>query len=85
MLWAQVSNIVFDNAWKVCFVIFSIQDFHDSLDRSVACTLLLLGKASVLLEHPGNARLELQIVDIPHGQEDFINGDGLFFEVQHNA
>jgi hypothetical protein len=32
---------------------------------------------------PGNAWFELQDVDIPHGQEDIINGDGLFFEVQH--
>jgi hypothetical protein len=27
----------------------------------------------------------LQVVDIPHWQEDFINGDGLFFEVQHST
>ncbi len=35
------------------------------------------------LKCPGNARFELQIVDVPHGQEDVINGDGPFFEVQH--
>ncbi len=28
---------------------------------------------------------ELQVIDIPHGQEDIINGDGPFFEVQHSA
>ncbi len=51
----------------------------------VPCTYWLLGKAGIKLKCPGNARLELQVVDIPHGQEDFINGDGLFFEVQHGA
>jgi hypothetical protein len=38
-----------------------------------------------MFKHPRNARCELQIVDVPHGQEDFINGDGLFFEVQHST
>ncbi len=42
-------------------------------------------KARIKLKRPGNARFELQIVDVFHGQEDFINGDGLFFEVQHSA
>jgi hypothetical protein len=64
--WAQVSAIVLDNAWKVCFVIFSIQDLHNTLG-SVACTDWFLGQAGVLLECPGNARFELQIVDVPHG------------------
>ncbi len=49
------------------------------------CTCWLLGKAGIKLKRPGNARLELQIVDIPHGQENFINGDGSFIEVQHGA
>ncbi len=30
----------------------------------------------------GYARLELQIDNIPHWQEDTIYGNGLFFEVQ---
>ncbi len=51
----------------------------------VTCTQWLLGQAGVLLERPGNARLELQIVDVPHGQEDFTNSDSLFFEVQQGA
>jgi hypothetical protein len=44
-----------------------------------------MGKAGIELKHPGNARFELQVVDIPHGQEDIINGDCPFFEVQHGA
>jgi hypothetical protein len=28
-----------------------------------------------LLECPGDAGLELQIINVPHGQEDLINGD----------
>jgi hypothetical protein len=79
-----VCTNVHDNAWKVCFVILSIQDFHDAFG-SIACTYWLLGQAGVLIKCPGDARLELQVVDIPHGQVDFINGDGLFFEVQHGA
>ncbi len=75
-------RIVLDNAWKVCFVIFSVQDFHHAFG-CVMCTLWLLGKVRIELKCHGNARFELQIVDVPHGQEDVINGDGLFFEVQH--
>jgi hypothetical protein len=30
------------------------------------CTYWLLDKAGIVLKRPGNARLELQIVDIPH-------------------
>jgi hypothetical protein len=81
---AQVHAIVFDNAWKVCFVILSIQDFHNVFG-SVTCTYWLLGKARIVVKCPGNARFELQVVDVPHGQEDFINGDCLFFDVQHGA
>jgi hypothetical protein len=51
----------------------------------VTCTCWLLGKAGIKLKRPGNARFELQVVDIPHGQENFNNGDGPFFEVQHSA
>jgi hypothetical protein len=81
---AQVHAIVLDNAWKVCFVIFSVQDFYHALD-CIMCTLWFLGIARIKLKRPGNARFELQIVDIPCGQEDVINGDGSFFEVQHCA
>jgi len=28
---------------------------------------------------------ELQIADVPHGQEDFIYGDSLLFEIQHRS
>jgi hypothetical protein len=40
-----------------------------------------------VLKRPENARFELQVVDIdiPCGQEDFINCDPLFFEVQHGT
>ncbi len=71
---AQARAIAFYNAWKVCFVI-----------RGITCSCWLLGKAGIQLKHPGNARFELQIVDVPHGQEDFINGDGPFFEVQQGT
>ncbi len=67
------------NAWKVCFVIFSIQEFHKTFG-SAAHTHWFLGQACVLFECPGNARFELQIIDIPHGQENFINGDGLLLK-----
>jgi hypothetical protein len=40
-------------------------------------------KLELNLSEPGNARFELQIFDVPHGQEDFINSDGPSFEVQH--
>ncbi len=81
---AQVCVIVFNNAWKVCFIIFSIQDFHHAFG-CVTCTFWFLGIARIKLKCSGNARFELQIVDVPHGQEDVINGDGPFFEVQHCA
>ncbi len=77
-------TIVFHNAWKVCFVIHSILDFHNTFG-GITCTCWLLGKAGIKLKRPGNARFELQVVDIPHGQEDLINGDGPFVEVQHST
>ncbi len=77
-------TIVFYNAWKVCSVILSIQSFHDAFG-GVTCTRWFLGKVGVELKHPENAGFELQVVDIPHRQEDIINGDGPFFEVQHGA
>jgi hypothetical protein len=44
---------------------------------------VFLSKVRIKLKCRGNARFELQIVDVPHGQENVINGDGPFFEVQH--
>jgi hypothetical protein len=79
-----VCELFFYNAWKVCFVILSVQNFHDAFD-GVTCTCWFLGKAEIELKRPGNARFELQVVDIPQGQEDIINGDSPFFEVQHGA
>ncbi len=76
---AQVHAIVLDNAWKVCFVIFSIQDFHHAFG-CITCTYWLLGKVRIELKCTGNARFELQIVDVPHGQEDVIDGDALFLK-----
>ncbi len=81
---AQVHAIVLDNTWKVCFVILTVQDFHHALG-CVTCTFWFLGIARNQLQCPGNARFELQIVDVPHGQEDVINGDSLFFEVQYRT
>ncbi len=75
---------MFYNAWKICFVILSLQDFHNAFG-SVTCTCWLLGKAGIEFKCPGNARFELQIVDVSCGQEDFIDGCGPFFEVQHGA
>ncbi len=79
---AQVRAIVLDNAWKIYFVTFSVQYFYDALG-GVTCTLWFLGVIGIKLKRPRNARFELQVVDVPHGQENIINGDGLFFEVQH--
>ena len=62
----------------------SVQIFHDAFG-GVTCTCWFLGKAGIELKRPGNARFELQVFNIPHGQEDVINGDGSFFEVQHGA
>ncbi len=81
---AQVHAIILDNAWKICFVIFSVQDFYNALG-SVTCTFWFLGIIGIKLKCSQNARFELQVVDVPHGQEDIINGDGLFFEVQHRT
>ncbi len=81
---AQVRAVVLDNAWKICFVIFSVQDFYDAFG-CITCTFWLLCVVGIKLKHPRNARFELQVVDVPHGQEDVINGDGFFFEVQHRT
>ncbi len=47
--------------------------------------LLALGLSRCSAECAGNGRLELQIVDVPHRQEDFMDGDSLLFEVQDPA
>jgi len=44
-----------------------------------------LGEARVVLERLVNAMYELQITDVPHGQEDFIYGDCLLFKIQHRS
>jgi hypothetical protein len=44
-----------------------------------------LGEARVVLEHHVNAMFELQISDVPHGQEDFIYGDYFLFKIQHRS
>jgi hypothetical protein len=75
---AQVHEIVLENAWKICFVTFSIQDFYHTFG-CITCILWLLGGVRNKLKCPGNARFELQIVDVPHEQEDVITGDGPFF------
>ncbi len=38
-----------------------------------------------MLERPGDARFELQITDVPHGQEDFIYGYCLFFKIHYRS
>ena len=52
---------------------------------SVAHIHWFLGQAGVLFECPEDARFKLQIVDVPHGQEDFIDDDGVLFEVRYCA
>jgi hypothetical protein len=48
----------------------------------IPSTNWFLGQTGVLSYHPVDAGLELQINNIPHGQEDTIYGYGLFLEVQ---
>jgi hypothetical protein len=71
-----------NNGWNICYIIISIQYFHHTLGSTVG-TYWLLGKASIILEHSGNTRFELQIGDVPHGQEDLVYLYGLLFEVQN--
>jgi hypothetical protein len=81
-----VRAIVLDNVWKVCL---SYLASRISTTHLVALRVLIGFWAKLELSLSAlemlDARLELQIIDIPHGQEDFINGDGLFFEVQHGT
>ena len=58
---AQVSAIIFYNAWKVCFVILSIQYLHDVLG-GITCTCWLLSKAGIKLKRPGNARFSCRLL-----------------------
>jgi hypothetical protein len=44
----------------------------------------LLSKTGIFSECPGNPRFELQISDIPHGQEDFVYFYCPLLEVQFN-
>jgi len=44
-----------------------------------------LGEARVVLERLVNAMFELQITDVPHGQEDFIYGDCFLFKIQRRS
>ncbi len=76
--------VVSDNAWDVSFIILSIQNFHYSFG-SISRAFSLLGEARVVLERLVDARFELQIIDVPHGQEDFIYGDCFFFKNQHRS
>jgi hypothetical protein len=79
-----VSKIVSDNAWKISIVVFSVKNVHNT-QGSIACASWLLGQSGVLLERPGDAMFELQIVDVPHGLADLTDGDGPLFEVQDRA
>jgi hypothetical protein len=79
-----VCPIVIDDAWKVCFVTFKfiIQDSHDAFG-SITCTHWFLGQAGVLLEHSGDARLELQIANFLMSKRT--TSIVMVFEVQHSA
>ncbi len=68
--------------WKICFFILGIQNFHHAL-CSATSTDWLLGEASIKLECPGNVWFELQIGNVPHGQEKLAYLYGLFLEVQY--
>jgi hypothetical protein len=77
ILQISILEYFFPNFFINTAPIFSIQDFYHAFG-CITCTYCLLGKVRIELKHPGNARFELQIVDVSHGQEDVINGDGLF-------
>jgi hypothetical protein len=49
-----------------------------STTRLVACVLAGSWARHVFFECLGDARLELQIIDVPHGQEYLIYGDCVF-------
>ncbi len=60
----------------------SIQNLHHALGNT-AGTDLLLGEASIITKCPDNAGFELQIGNVPHGQEDLVCLYGLFLQVQY--
>ena len=76
--------VVAYNAWDVSFIILSVQNFHCSFG-SISRAFWLLGEARVVLERLVDARFELQFIDVPHGQKDFIYGDHFFFKIQHRS
>jgi hypothetical protein len=67
---------------NIRFFILSIQYFPYSIG-SAAGTYWLLRKASIMPKHPGNTSFELQINDVPHGQEDLVYLYGLLFKAQN--
>jgi hypothetical protein len=79
-----VLAIVSDKGWKVSFGILSIQDLHYALGGA-SCACWFLAKACIEFLSPRDASFELQIIDIPHGQEDLIYGDCLLLEIQHHS
>jgi hypothetical protein len=61
-----VRAILPNNGWKICFLILSVQYFHNALG-SATCANWLLSKIGIFSECPGNPRFELQIKNVPHG------------------
>jgi hypothetical protein len=59
-------------------VILGIQDFYHAFCSAVGSDWLL-GKASIMPKHPGNARFELQVGDVSYRQEDLVYLYGLLF------
>ena len=77
-----MSTIVFDNSWKICFNIFSVEYLDNPLSGCLS-TDRFLSLACVMPQRSGYARFELQVDNIPHREEDTIYGNGLLFEVQY--
>ncbi len=46
-------------------------------------TYWLLGRSGIMPKCPSNAGFELQIGNVPHGQEDLVYFYGLLFEAQY--
>jgi hypothetical protein len=76
-----VRAILPDNGWKICFLVLSIQNFHHAIG-SAACANWLLSKTGIFSECPDNPRFELQINNVPHGQEDLVYCYCLLLEIQ---
>ena len=77
-------TIVFDNCWKICFVIFSVEYLYYPFS-GISSTDRFLSLARVVSQCSGHARFELQVCNIPHREEDIIYGNGLLFEVQYSS